>query len=316
MAIRAASAGHLLSAQRARRGAVRRLYALAAALAAAALAPAAARAQDPADLPPPQGDQPTSIRGIDLLQKRSYWEGSAAARPFVSAVMEFGALYFRPNLAIGYGRPHWSWIGVEGYSGVSTSGGSDYVGVRVALPQLEIRGGARYAFPLAQYLLLPREEYMREDTELKLGPRSRYVSAEVEIAGSIPFLGGSLFGVATGYAIVGTQDGYYVYEEALHTVINPPFLYRARLGYLGQLDAYGELRLGAAAEILGNPGRDSTLVRLGPVVSVTLTHHLDAIGAVMIVAASPDQLGLLGADLGQLGLRYKWSTGDRWPDFP
>jgi hypothetical protein len=52
------------------------------------------------------------------------------------------------------------------------------------------------------------------------------------------------------------------------------------------------------------------------VLTLSLTHHLDAIGAVMIVAASPDQLGLLGADLGQLGLRYRWSTGDRWPEFP
>jgi len=36
----------------------------------------------------------------------------------------------------------------------------------------------------------------------------------------------------------------------------------------------------------------------------------------MIVAYSPDTLGLIGADLGQLGLRYRWATGDRFPEFP
>ena len=314
MAIRAASSGHLSGA---RRGAVQRC-ALAASLslAAAALAPGAARAQGAADLPPPQGIQPGGTSGIDLLQKRSYWERSAGERPFLASTMDLGAIYFRPSLAIGYGRPHWSWIGVEGYSEVAPSGGTEYFGVRAVMPQLEIRGGARYAFPVDQYLLPPQDTYTRNDTELKLGPASRYLSAEVEITGSVPFLGGALFGVASGYAILGTAEGYYVYEEGLHTVMKPPFLYRARLGYIGELDRLGELRFGAAAEIIGNPGRNSTLLRLGPVVTVSLTHHLDAIGAVMIVAASPDQLGLVGADLGQLGLRYRWSTGDRWPEFP
>ncbi len=129
-------------------------------------------------------------------------------------------------------------------------------------------------------------------------------------------LGGSLFGVATGYAVLGTPRGFYLYEEALHAVMKPPYLYRARLGYMAEMDRFGELRLGAAAEVLGNPGRDSLVVRIGPVLAVSLTHHLDAVGTVMVVAATPDQLGLLGADLGQLGLRYRWATGDRWPEFP
>ncbi|WP_438026812.1 hypothetical protein [Sorangium sp. So ce233] len=296
-----------------------RRRALAAALAVAAapvLVPAAAVAQDPADLPPPASDPPALSSGVDLLQKRSYWARSAAARPFVSAVLELGVIYFRPSLALGVGRPHWSWIGIEGYSSVSPSGGAEYVGLRAALPSLEIRGGARYAFSTTQYFLEPRASYTRRDTELMLGPRSRYIAGELEVSGSIPLLGGSLFGVATGYAVLGTPEGYYLYEEALHAVMKPPYLYRARLGYMAEMDRFGELRLGAAAEVLGNPGRESVVVRIGPLLAVSLTHHLDAVGAVMVVAATPDRLGLLGADLGQLGLRYRWATGDRWPEFP
>ncbi|WP_437835050.1 hypothetical protein [Sorangium sp. So ce1153] len=294
----------------------RRPLAAAAALAAITLVPAWARAQDPADLPPPASDPPSVSSGVDLLQKRSYWARSAGARPFVAAVLELGVIYFRPSLALGVGKPHWSWLGVEGYSSVSPSGGAEYVGLRAALPRLEIRGGARYAFSTSQYFLEPRASYTRRETELMQGPRSRYVAGEVEVSGSIPLLGGSLFGVATGYAVLGTPEGYYLYEEALHTVMKPPYLYRARLGYMEEMDRYGELRLGAAAEVLGNPGRDSLIVRVGPVLAISLTHHLDAVATVMVVAATPDRLGLLGADLGQLGLRYRWATGDRWPEFP
>ncbi|AUX39200.1 hypothetical protein SOCE26_005820 [Sorangium cellulosum] len=288
----------------------------AAALAALALAAARAAAQDVADLPPSISDPPPTSAGIDVLQKRSYWARSAGARPFVSAVLELGVIYYRPTLAIGVGRPHWSWVGVEGYASVSPTGGAEYVGLRAALPGVELRAGARYAFSTSQYFLQPQTSYTRRDTELMLGPRSRYVAGEVELSGSTPLLGGSLFGVATGYVVLGAPRGFYLYEEALHAVMKPPFLYRARIGFLGEMDEYGELRLGAAAEVIGNPGRGSAIVRVGPVLAISLTHHLDALGTVMVVAATPDRLGLLGADLGQLGLRYRWATGDRWPEFP
>lgn len=293
-----------------------RALALAAAVAAPLLAPREAGAQDPADLPPPSSDPPIATTGIDLLQKRSYWARSAGARPFLSALLELGALYFRPNLALGVGRPHWSWVGIEGYASVSPAGGAEYIGVRAALPRLEIRGGARYAFSTSQHFLRPDTSYTRRETELELGPPSRYLAWELELSGSAPLLGGSLFGVATGYVVRETPPGFYLYEESLRAVMKPPFLYRLRLGFMGEMDAYGELRFGAAAELLGNPGRESTIVRIGPVLSVSLTHHLDAVATVLVVAATPDELGLLGADLGQLGLRYRWATGDRWPEFP
>lgn len=293
-----------------------RLLAAGAALAWTVLGPLAARAQDPADIPPQQGVHPSSFRGVEILQNRAYWAHSAPARPFVSAVFEGGALYFRPNLAIGYGRPHWSWIGVDGYANLTSTGGAEYIGLRAVLPALDVRAGTRYVFPLDRYFLPPADTYTRDDTERKLGPRSRYIAGEIDLAGAIPLLGGSLFGVATGYAVLGVPDGYYVYEEALHAVIAPPFLWRVRLGFMGELDRYGDLRIGAAGEILGNPGRGTAVGRAGPLLSVSLTHHLDAVGALMIVTASPDTLGLLGADLGQLSLRYKWATGERWPEFP
>ena len=106
----------------------------------------------------------------------------------------------------------------------------------------------------------------------------------------------------------------------MKVVIEPPVLWRARLGYLASV-GWGDhhedmLRIGAAAEMIHSPDRQAVTVRLGPLLSVALTCHLEAIGSAMITAASPDQLGLVGADFGALGLRYLWATGDPAPGFP
>jgi hypothetical protein len=57
-------------------------------------------------------------------------------------------------------------------------------------------------------------------------------------------------------------------------------------------------------------------VRLGPAIVVSLTHHLEAVGVAALSVFNPDEIGLAGADLGQIGMRYRWATGDLWPEFP
>lgn len=272
-------------------------------------------AQDPADLPPPPGAQPGLTEGIEQSARRPFWV-SGETRWFVSAVLEAGIVYLRPQIAVGYGKPHWQWVGIEGYSGVSITGGVEYAGLRASSRYVDFRAGARYNFSVNQDFLLPNVEYTREESELELGPQSRYVALEAEITGSVPAPGGAVFAVATGYAIVGTPPGFYLYEDSLHVIIDPPYLWRARLGYLASFGIDDTLRVGAAVELIGNPGRDAFTFRTGPVLAVSLTHHLEAIGALMIVARGPDDLGLRGAEFGQLGFRYRWATGDRWPEFP
>ncbi len=287
------------------------------ALAAACFAATAtARAQEGADILSSTGDAPGVSGGLEQSQKRPYWGHSGRARPFVSSVFEVGIFYLRPALALGWGKPHWSWIGIEGYTNVSPGGGAEYAGLRVASQRIDLRVGARYAFPSAQYFLPEQVSYTRDETEYKLGPRSRYVAGEAELSAAVPAPFGSLFGVATGYAITGVPDGYAVYEEALHAVIEPPFVWRGRLGYLATLGDQDDMQVGLAGELIGSPARGTVVARAGPVIGILLTHHLEAVGSLMIVLASRDDLGLLGAELGALGLRYRWATGDRWPDFP
>lgn len=270
-------------------------------------------AQDPSDLPPPTGTQPGLFEGLD--QSRPFWV-SGKTRWFISYVLDAGIVYLRPQLAVGYGKPHWSWIGIEGYASASVNGGVEYAGLHAATTYVDARIGARYNFSVDQHFLVPQDEYNREDSELELGPMSRYLSLEAEITGSAPVAGGTLFAVATGYYITETPPGFYVFEDALRIIIDPPYVLRARLGYLASFGINNTLKIGVAGEVIGNPGREATVVRAGPVIGVSLTHHLEAVGALMVVAHSTDDLGLRGAEFGNIGFRYKWATGDRWPEFP
>jgi hypothetical protein len=274
-----------------------------------------AAAQDPADLPPSAGLSGAASAG--LSQSRPYWSGSGPTRGFMSAVFDTGALYMRPTLAAGYGKPHHKWAGVEGGSGISLGGVRYYAGIRGVWPGIQVRVGMRYEAPIQQFFLPPQEEYFREDIETEDAPASKYLAAEAEITGAWPMPGGSMFGVLSGYYIGGVPDPLYVFEESLKTVVAPPWMWRARLGYLLHIGWQGSMKLGIAFEALHIPLRDNTVtLRTGPLLSVALTHHLEAVAALMLVAASPDSLGVVGADLGQLGIRYRWATGDRWSEFP
>jgi hypothetical protein len=230
--------------------------------------------------------------------------------------MEVGFFYLRTQMALGYGRPHWEWIGIEEQTRVSGSGGSQYVGLRAALPFLEARGGARYMFPADQAFLPIQDEYSRTEVLGPETPNSRYIALEGEILGSVSLLGGSVFGAANIYYLTGIPEGYNVFEESLHVVADPPWLWRVRLGHLLAFGKQGALRVGMAAEVIGIPDRDAFVVRFGPQFAVSLTHHLDALASIMATAHSPDRLRLLGAEIGQLGFRYKWATGDPFPEFP
>jgi hypothetical protein len=275
----------------------------------------AAHAQDTGDLPGPGLEGTPAGRDLDLAQKRPYWSGGKP-RPFVSSVVGMGIFYLRPQIAVGYGKPHWRWIGIEEQTDVSIGGGSTYLGLRGALPQGELRVGARYAYPVGQSFLLPQDSYVDDDLDFDDEPGARYLSLEAELTGSLSLFGGNVFGTLGGLYMSQVPDPYYVYEEQLHVVIKPPWLMRARVGYVYGFGITKGLKVGAAAELLYNPGREAVVVRLGPQLGVSLTHHLEAAVSVMVVAASPDSLRLQGNEIGQFGFRYRWATGDLFPEFP
>jgi hypothetical protein len=276
---------------------------------------ARAWAADPADLPPAVSAPDTS--GIDHVEPVSIWS-RGESRAFVSSVVELGFVYMRPQLAAGFGKPHWSWIGLEVQPSFSTGGTGVYGGARAALPFVDLRAGARYVFAAGRKFLVPRESYARDDVE-RLDPRaqtSHYVALESELSGTAPAPGGSLFAVGSASLLFGVPEGWFVFDESLHVVVDPPMVWRARLGYALALGEDDFLSVGPVGEVIGVPDREAFVVRTGPAVSVKLTAQLDMLASIAFVVASPDTTGLLGADIGRIGLRWRWATGAGEPPLP
>ena len=289
----------------------RRLLSLQVATVAAALlaASGAARAQHAAD-----GGQATigpAKTGLAALGGESS-RGLGATHFFVSSTVDVGYLYFRPQLASGYGKPHWSWVGAEISPSITSSGVLEYGGLRAAFRYLDLRAGWRYVFSFSHRLLAPKESYGRDDIDTRAGPPSRYVALNGELTFSVPLLVGGLFGLASAYGLLGVPAGMYVFEEALHTVVKPAFVARGRLGYAF---TFRDLTLGAFGEVIENPGRGQPTVRVGPSAGLQISDHLDLFATFAFVATGPDTSGLTGGDLGTLGVRYRRASGESVPAY-
>ena len=278
--------------------------ALALALSASIALPAAAAEPFGVDSTLPTAPTPG---GTEQAVVARYWE-LGRTRPFVAATLDLGVAYLKPRVQAGYGRPFWSWVGVEAYPVLGLSGLGHYAGFAAAIPGLALRGGSRYFYPFSRSLLEPKASYTRTDIELLEGPRADYLAFEAEATVTAPLFNGSVFGVLTGYRLSLVDPDYYVFEEGLRVVVQPPYVWRARAGYLFAFGSDGSIRLGVASDSIGLPGRDEFVVRGGVLASISVSAQLEAQASMIPVLVSPDRLGLAGGDFGQLGIRLSWAT--------
>jgi hypothetical protein len=271
-------------------------------------------AQDPSSLPG-SSTSGAATGSFGTAASRPYWD-AGKPRAFVSSILELGIFYYRPSLAVGYGEPHRTWIGAETQARMTAGSGSEYVGVHAALPEIDLRLGARYQLASNQSYLERGDSYDDEETEFDGPPNARYVTLEGELAGALPIGDGALFGLFSAYYVLGVPERYDLLEDQMNVAIRPPWLLRGRGGYLHAFGVDGGLRVGAAAEVIHNPERDLYVFRAGPQLGVTLTHHLEAGVSIMIAILSKDDLDLSGTEISQFGFRYRWATGDPFPEFP
>ncbi len=238
-----------------------------------------------------------------------YWD-MGSARPFVSTTIDVGFLYARPRLSLGYGKPFNMWAGVDMNPIATATGVGAYGGLRLQVPFFDLRAGARGFYAFQHSFLAPQASYSTVDLMNTAGPQSRYVTLEADLSGGIPAGPGSILVVLTASAVQGVPSGYYVYEETLRVITDPPAIYRARTGYALRIGPEGAARVGLVGEVLDLPGRNALVYRAGVVASFTIDDHLEALGLLMIPVASPDSIGIAGGDFGELGLRYRWATGE------
>jgi hypothetical protein len=277
-------------------------------LLALALAPQRARAQ-PADVPelpplPPPTAQPVPLVHPPLLP----WS-LQPARWFASAEIDTGFLYVRPRISTGYGRPHALWAGLDANPIFSSEGVAGYLGLRFDVPFVNLRAGGRYWYTFRRSFLVPEASYSVEDIELRQGPRSRFITWEAELTANVPLGRGVLLGEGSFSLVTGVLAPYYVYEETLRVVVDPPYVWRARVGYTFAIDRERTIVIGPVLEFVGIPKRDVVVYRAGALARIFLSPSLEARGTFVPAVYTPDPLGARGGDAFLLSIRYRWATG-------
>lgn len=290
-----------------RRAAVAALLALAAAR--------GARAQDRPEqelpIPPPKEPgmlpQPLPDPWMDLELRRSW--NDLPPRLFIATTVDVGWVYLRPRLSVGYGKPHTSWAGLDVNPTITGNALGVYGGLRLALPRLNWRGGARYNFSLYRAYLDAAESFDRTDFDLTTNAKAKYTTLETEVEWSLPLGPGDLLGLASLSYVTGVPDGQFVFEETLRVMVDPPWVWRVRGGYALRFGTRSQHSAGVVIDALAVPGRDDSLtVRAGPVVRIVLSRRVEVRGSFVVTVASPDSLGLAGSDFTEIGVRYRWAS--------
>ncbi len=257
----------------------------------------------------PPGSAPAEVDGSGPARDKpldpDYWGGP---RLFLAGENDLGVLYVRPRLSAGYGQPFRKWVGVDANPILSINGPGIYSGLRAKVPFLDLRLGGRLRTTFERSFLVPQDRYDTEDIESRDGPDSRYWSWEGQLTANIPVGPGAVVAELTGTAVTLVDEGYFVFEETVRAVVDPPWALKGRLGYsLRFVDE--RLSLAPVVEALHLPGRGTTMLRGG----LLMSFRVDETLAVRVIAvptlASRDKLGAEGADTFLAGIRWRWATG-------
>jgi hypothetical protein len=264
----------------------------------------------PASDEPPFADTPeVPLAWVECPRCRPEHWTADPARPFAALRGDGGYLYLKPRLSFGYGKPFATWGGLELVPLVTPDYVAAYGGLRLVIDWFELRAGARYVHAFLRQFLAPKSSYTLVDVAAATGHPSNYLDLDAELSANIPAGPGAILVLGTVSSIQNVTPGYYVYDEALRAVVDPPAVYRARLGYSLALLPEGNLHVGVVGEALEIPDRKTQVFRTGLTATFDIDDHLSALATVVVPVVTPDSIGLLGADYSELGVRYRWASG-------
>ncbi len=277
------------------------------------LVPALGLAAEPSGDKFPDPDAPLTLLPtsedalIDPKMARSW--GVLPARPFVATTVDFGFVYIRPRVSLGYGRPFTEWVGVDANVLGQTSGLGAYGGLRIEIPHVDLRIGPRFFSSFEHTYLEPQASYDRIDLEREVSNLARTLTWEAELDLSAPVGPGRVLLRGSASYVTGVPDGQYVFEETLHIIAAPPLVWRTRLAYAFSFGARNQHSIGPAIDFLDVPKRDDSMtLRVGPILRMALSRRVDVRGSFIVTVVSPDRIGLVGGDFTELGLRYRWAS--------
>ncbi|MEO0321816.1 MAG: hypothetical protein AAF447_02585 [Myxococcota bacterium] len=251
-------------------------------------------------------------------------------RGFLAGAFDVGFIYARPRFSAGWGRPHDDWVGVDVNPLLTPNSAGAYGGLRARYGVFDLRVGTRYGVANAgSYLSGPRQgevdEYTTREFAIRDGTVASYLSHEAELTLALP-AGPGAFVSETSVTYVsrvptedidddgdGNADRFgvdrRVYESTLKIIVDPPWVWRTRLGYVFRFGPAGSLALGLVGELVGNPDRELVVFRAGATFRANINARLQLRMAYIPPVIARDNLGRRGGDFGLLSLRYRWATG-------
>jgi hypothetical protein len=236
-----------------------------------------------------------------------HWSG-APSRLFVAGVADLG-LQTRARLVLGYGKPHWTWLGLEGEAATGSEAGFGVARARIALLIADVAVAYRRTWAYRHSYLDRERGY--SDADLLGGPKAAYHSLDLSAMGLLPVGGGVIDWQFEAVRVYGLEPGVDLYEEWLRVPMRPPWATACRLGYAHMfLDQ--RLAVGALAEWLW-PGPTGSLFRVGPLVNWAFGPHWDLSLLLTAVVHGPDSLNFYNGMWGTLRARYKFATGEKLP---
>lgn len=243
---------------------------------------------------------------IDRFAWKTGWR-----RLFAATTTDLGYIYLRPRLALGYGVPHYQWMGIELNPIFSRQGVGGWGGVRFALPYIDIRAGARtfYAFERS-FLPGDQDTFDRAALETSGGAHARYITMETELNTAIATKIGELALTGSASRVTGFDNpDDYVYEDTLRVIVGSSLVWRTRAAFsFYPFSNYHQFAIGPAVDVIGVPTRDELLVRAGLVTRIVLNKAVEVRGSFVPTIVSRDRLGLVTSDFTELGIRWRWAT--------
>jgi hypothetical protein len=234
------------------------------------------------------------------------WE-AGRTRVFGAGTVDIGFLYLRPRFVLGWGRPHHLWVGIEANPTVAREVWGGYGGVRLVLPHLDVRVGARYGWAFSHDYLTPSPSIDRLTLEARRG-HAQATTLETEANAQLPLGPGNVLLLASASYVTGVPDDRYVLEETLRAIVAPPWVLRARAGYAYVFGAEDQFSVAAVVDALAIPERRTHILRAGFLLRLAFSRSIELRGTFVPSWVSPDRIGLLDGDFTELGLRWRWAT--------
>lgn len=235
-----------------------------------------------------------------------YWQ-EQESRAFVSFDARAGA-FAQVRSIIGYGKPFWTFSGLEVFAGSTSEFAAWSIGPRWDLLAVNASFDFRRTHAYTRERPLVAERYFELEKVRNSAHPNRYSSLDGWLWGYVP-LGRTLtYWEVGGVYLLDAPRARAIFEEYYRFTMNDRSALSLRmLIWLNFLKS--SVNVGPSVDAVLSPGRDA-LMRVGGSLVVRFTEHTKFQLALTVPTVSPDDLDFITQSWGSLSLGYSFATGE------